>query len=339
MPVRPLNVHRFARIPPALEALPLNAQSMARGYRQVVESDLSLITAVICTRNRADLIAGAVQSVLANEDDAFELVVIDQSDSGATRQALETVLHDPRLRYVHTTKVGLSAAYNAAVALGGGEIFAFTDDDCLAPADWLTCVRREFAREADVDLVYGQVEAPAQLAKLPGVVPTLAFPRRRRISAQDGFIVAGMGANFAARRRAFCTAGGFDEVLGGGGALRSSQDYDFQFRLFRASGVSVLSPDLRVVHLGHRTPEQWPQTMLAYGVGDGAFYMKHLRCGDLLAGKILFLRVTRELAKAVYVPIARRRRYSTIYLAGLLRGSRESFRFGVNRRQRLYVAR
>ncbi|MEO6044649.1 MAG: glycosyltransferase [Tepidiformaceae bacterium] len=297
------------------------------------------ISAVICTRNRPDLIGGAVQSVLANSDTNFELIVIDQSDTNATREALSPVIDDPRLRYVHTTRVGLSSAYNSGVALGRGELFAFTDDDCLAPRDWLTCIRREFAEEADVDLVYGEVVAPPHLSRLPGVVPALIFPMRRRLSAQDGFLVAGMGANFAVRKRAFLTAGLFDEVLGGGGPLRSSQDYDFQFRLFRASGVSVLSPNVRVTHLGHRTPGEWSKTSLAYGVGDGAFYMKHLRCGDLLAGRMLLTRVAREAAKAALFPIVRHHRHSTTYLSGLIRGSCNSFRFSIDRRQRLYVAR
>jgi glycosyltransferase involved in cell wall biosynthesis len=304
---------------------------------KVVIMTNATLSAVICTRNRADLIAGAVSSVLENDDMDFELIVIDQSDSGDTSDALVALKDDPRLRYVHTTKVGLSAAYNTALALGDGDLFAFTDDDCLAPRDWLTKIRLEFARDPELDLVYGVVEAPAELLRLPGIVPTISFPKRQRISRRDDFLIAGMGANFAARRKAFETAGYFDEVLGGGGPLRSSQDFDLQFRLFRASGVSAVSPDFRVTHLGYRSPELWPQTMRAYGIGDGAFYMKHVRCGDGRACRILAGRMVLETIRTVGKPLLRHRRHSTEYLRGLVVGSWRSFGFSVDRRQRLYV--
>ncbi len=317
--------------------LPFNGLSTRLSQHDQMKE--ATISAVICTRNRPDLIPGAVQSVLENDDANFELLVIDQSDSNSTRDALVHLFGDTRLRYVHTTKVGLSAAYNAAVQQSRGELFAFTDDDCIAPANWVHSFRTEFEKEQDVDLIYGQVHAPQRLSCLPGVVPVLPFPERKRISARDGFFVSGMGANFGARKRAFRIAGGFDEVLGGGGELRSSQDFDFQFRLFRAAGVSVLTPDIQVEHLGHRTPEQWRVTMRAYGVGDGAFYMKHVRCGDLLAGRLLVSKLVREAAKVVLFPFLRRRRQPTEYLAGLLEGTRKSFGFGVDRDARVYVAR
>lgn len=303
-------------------------------------SKLPRISAVICTRNRAELIAGAVQSVLANDHPCFELIIIDQSDGDDTRRALDGLAGDPRLRYFHTTQAGLSGAYNAAVRAGRAQLLAFTDDDCIAPPDWLTAVQREFDSDPEADLVYGQVRAPVELRDAAlGIVPQLLFPSRRRLSVRDGFVVAGMGANFAARRRAFEAVGGFDEMLGGGGPLRSSQDFDFQFRLFRASRVSVLSPDLNVLHYGLRTSAQWPQTNLAYGVGDGAFYMKHVRCGDLLAGRLLARQFLLEAARTVWKPLVRRKRHSPAYLRGLVVGSWKSFHFGVDRRRRLYVAR
>lgn len=297
---------------------------------------LPLLSAVICTRNRPDLIAFAVGSVLANDDPAFELVVIDQSDTGASRRALAAFAADNRLRYVHTPRPGLSAAYNRAVREARGDLLAFTDDDCIAPPDWLATVRAEFARDPGADLVYGEVRAAAGL---PGTIPALRFARRRRIGPCDGFVIAGMGANFAARRRAFNAIGGFDEVLGGGGPLRSSQDFDFQFRLFRSSRVSVLSPALAVTHYGVRNDTQWPATRLAYGIGDGAFYMKHVRCGDLLAARLLGKILLLETARTLLKPVLRRQRHPIDYFRGVLEGAWKSFGFAVDRRRRLYTAR
>jgi len=299
-------------------------------------SEQALASAVICTRNRPDMIERAVRSVLENEDDAFELVVVDQSSDDATRAALALHLDDPRLTYIHTTRVGLSAAYNTAIARSRGDIIAFTDDDCVAPRHWLRSIRSEFAKHPDVDLLYGEVRIP-QGAWQPGLhIPALRFEQSERLSQRDGFHVLGMGANFALRRRVAEDCAAFDEALGGGGPLRSSQDYDLQYRLFRRGLVSLATPEVGVDHYGLRNESQWPATLFAYGVGDGAFYMKHIRCLDLLALRLYLACVGRETARLV-VKRLRRSPHRSEYLKGLLRGGFGSFRFPVDRRQRMYV--
>ncbi len=297
------------------------------------------LSAAICTRNRDDQIARAVESVLTNDYPNFELIVVDQSDSDATRRALDGLIRAyPNLRYVHTTRVGLSSAYNTAISRTTGDLIAFTDDDCVAPRDWLRQVERAFVENPDADLLYGQVLAPAELRGAPGVLPELPIPALRRISRRDGFQIFGMGACFAARRQLFNDIGGFDEVLGGGGPLRSSQDFDLQYRVYKAGLVTLLAPDVKVDHYGLRTRADWPKTLVAYGVGDGGFYMKHARCGDLFAAWLIIGRLANQTPRQL-VKAALRRPYAGDYLRGMVRGLRESFKFRVDRDSRLYVAR
>ena len=47
-------------------------------------SEPTPVSAVICTRNRPDLIGTAVASVLANTYPTFDLLVVDQSTDGRT---------------------------------------------------------------------------------------------------------------------------------------------------------------------------------------------------------------------------------------------------------------
>lgn len=298
------------------------------------------LTAVICTRNRPAGIGRAVSSVLGNDHPDFDLIVIDQSDTDATRDALaDLITAHPNLTYVHTTRVGLSAAYNAAIARAAGELIAFTDDDCVAPPDWLQQVERAFAEAQDADLLYGQVMAPADLNGVPGVLPTLPITRTRRLSRRHGFRIYGMGANFAARRRLFERIGGFDEVLGGGGPLRSSQDFDLQYRVYRAGLVTLLTPTVRVDHYGLRARADWPKTLTAYGVGDGGFYMKHLRCGDLYAGWLMARILVHQTVRVAVKPLLRRGQHRAEYLRGVLLGARQSYRFGIDPTRRLYITR
>ncbi len=300
------------------------------------------ISAVICTRNRPDLIGSAVASVLANTYEDFELLVVDQSDDGRTRDEVERLMAGhPNLRYLHTSTPGLSRAYNIGVRETSGAIIAFTDDDCVAPPDWIEQIARAFAGEPEAELLYGQVLLPAALATATargeGTVPTLPIERRRRLSRRDGFMIYGMGANFAARRRLFERIGGFDELLGGGGPLRSSQDFDLQYRAYVAGTVVLLCPEVRVDHYGFRSADQWPATLRAYGIGDGAFYWKHVRCGDLFALSLL-LRRTGRLAIREALNGIRRKPSMAIYLRSVFDGIRQSLQFPVDRHRRLYLA-
>jgi glycosyltransferase involved in cell wall biosynthesis len=298
-----------------------------------------LVSVVICTRNRPDLIGNAVASVLGNTYPNFEVLVVDQSDDGRTRHVVTELAASHRnLRYLHTNPPGLSRAYNVGVRETTGQILAFTDDDCIAPPHWLDRVVAAFQSEPEADMLYGQVLLPESLAGTPHEVPTLEIRHPRRLSWRDGFQVYGMGANFAARRRLFERIGGFDEALGGGGPLKSSQDFDFQFRVYRAGAVVLLRPDVAVDHYGVRTSEQWPATLRAYGMGDGAFYFKHVRCWDFLALRLLFGRIARIAAREALSASGLRRRPSlAAYLSACFAGIRESLRYPVDRQTRLYL--
>ncbi len=188
------------------------------------------VSAIICTRNRGDKIASAVTSVLGCDHPSFDLTIIDQSTDDLTRDAVATIsATDPRLRYVHSTEPGLSRAYNNGVRRTTGEILVFTDDDCLVEPDWITNIVKAFEVEPDGDLLYGRVIAAGESDEDIARTPALDLEAPERLAKGEGFKVWGMGANFAARRRLFDRAGFFDEMLGGGGPLWSSQDYDLEY--------------------------------------------------------------------------------------------------------------
>jgi GT2 family glycosyltransferase len=186
-------------------------------------------------------------------------------------------------------------------------------------------------------MLYGQVLRPAALADCTDIIPTLAFSTPRRFSRKDGFKVYGMGANFACRRRLFERIGYFDEILGGGGPLRSSQDFDLQYRAYLGGTVVLLSPTVKIDHYGVRTRQEWPATERAYGIGDGAFYFKHIRCGDAFALWLLVSRLALMTTKDLLRSVLKKPTHGE-YLRSVLRGIWMSHRFGVDRGRRIYQA-
>lgn len=301
------------------------------------------LSVVICTRDRPDTIGQAVESVCECEYPVFDLHIMDQSTNGQTREIIQRLTEKYAgkctIHYHFLEKAGLSRAYNAGVRVSTGEIIACTDDDVIVPSDWLTQIDRAFSADPEAGLLYGQVLIPASLvqAEREGlIVPHLPIARRERLIKGEGFRVFGMGANMALRRSAFTRVGGFDEALGGGGPLRSSQDFDYAYRIYRSGMAVLLVPEVKVDHYGTRTSDQWPGTMTAYGIGDGAFYSKHIRCGDAFALYLFSKVVALSLARNAKAFALKGRRQPDEYTANLFNGIRMGSKFAIDREHRLY---
>jgi hypothetical protein len=202
------------------------------------------------------------------------------------------------------------------------------------PTDWITTIAAAFRAEPDGDLLYGQV-VPLQADD--ALTPLLRIDKPEKLSRSTGYRVFGMGANFAARRKLFTSIGGFDQVLGGGGPLRSSQDYDLAYRTYQSGSVILLRPEVTLRHDGRREAEDWPILLKNYGTGDGAFYTKHVRCLDPFAAWLFAKVLTKSAAQSVIKPILKRDSANVPYFKGLIAGVRGSFKFKVDRARRLYV--
>jgi glycosyltransferase involved in cell wall biosynthesis len=314
----------------------LNAPFDARSEMQ--NSPRPYVSAVICTRNRPDKIGNAVESVLANTYPNFGLAIIDQSTNSETEAiSLRVGERDRRMRYQRMSKSGLSRAYNRAIASTTGPIIAFTDDDCLVPSDWIEKIVTAFEEQHDGELIYGQVLPAYPENGGDALTPLLRIDKPERLDRASGFRVFGMGANFAARRSLFERVGTFDEVLGGGGPLKSSQDFDLAYRAYRRNAAILLRPEVIVRHDGRREREDWPALLRAYGFGDGAFYSKHVRCRDPYAAWLAAKNFGVMSAKFVAKRAVGRRPAEIDYLSGFVQGVRGGLNFGVDRATLLYT--
>lgn len=301
------------------------------------------LSVVVCTRNRHETIGQAVESIAQCDYRDFDIHIMDQSTNDLTKQIVEALaekyVNTCAILYHHLKRAGLSAAYNSGMRACEGEIIAFTDDDVIVPGDWLKQIEAVFEREKDAGLLYGQVLVPKDMEGEVAkgiIVPALTFEKYERLSQKEGFRVFGMGANMAIRRTLLDLVGGFDEALGGGGPLRSSQDFDFAYRTYRFGSVIVLAPDVKVDHYGTRTQEQWPATMKNYGIGDGAFYAKHIRCGDRQAFWMLANLMVRSRLREIRNTLKTCRWQEDTYGRHLMVGYRDSKAFDIDRKYRLY---
>lgn len=305
----------------------------------MVLSDGPRVAVCVATRGRGAAIAPTLESLARLDHDSFRVIIVDQGPDERARVAYVTsVGADPRFTYMRSDTVGSSIARNVAIDLAISPILAFTDDDCVVPRDWLTLIEGTFRDHPDVWMLCGAV-IPGEHDALAGAIPAFTPRHARKItSAWVKYRTRGIGANLAVRRAGLATVGGFDEVLGAGGPLKSCEDGDMVYRFLRL-GLAVLEvPVPAVIHNGFRT---WPELRtLSRGalMACGADCMKHLRLGDpAILPTLLFLWLFRTIRWSNVFHL--RRPVGAALFIEFARGMVVSFRYGVDRQSRTYVPR
>lgn len=89
------------------------------------------ISVIIPTYNRAHLISRAIQSVLDQSYQDFEIIVLDDCSTDDTEELIkELKKKDERIRYIrHEKNKGPAAARNSGIKAAKGEYIAFQDSD------------------------------------------------------------------------------------------------------------------------------------------------------------------------------------------------------------------
>ncbi|ATE64032.1 glycosyltransferase [Rhizorhabdus dicambivorans] len=131
------------------------------------KADETLISVIMPAWNRADRIAAAIRSVLAQSHAKFELLVVDDGSSDGTAEIAAAFASDPRVKVILGSHGGVSAARNLGLEAATGEIVAYLDSD-NSWKSWFLDVMALFMVSEGLDCAYSGIALRDELNQLTG---------------------------------------------------------------------------------------------------------------------------------------------------------------------------
>jgi glycosyltransferase involved in cell wall biosynthesis len=208
------------------------------------------VSVVVPAYNAEQYIRECLDSILAQEVPALEVIVVDDGSTDGTRKRVAEF--GARVRYVWQPNSGeCSAPRNHGARIARHEFLPFFDaDDVMCPGK-LAAQLEVLERQPAVELVVSDYvnfdhsgdSAASHFATCPALLAAARFAgdgndavlepiASNHLLVRENFCIA---SSPLFRRAAFLQVGGFDETL------RASEDFDLVYRIARRAPIAVLS--------------------------------------------------------------------------------------------------
>lgn len=228
------------------------------------------VSVIIPTYNRATMVCECVASVLAQDNVALEVVIVDDCSPDDTKTRIEERFGaDSRVKYIRNEKNSFQAvSRNNGAKIASGEFLLFLDDDNILGANALKTLVDELGKDPKLGLV-----APMAVHKRPGkenLVWSLGsdfnrwtsqpkdncpnLPLEKLPPEPKTYPTSYYPNGFMVPRTAYDAVGGFDETY-----EQIFEESDFGWKIREAGYEAVISTVARTDHLGFLEPGCVPE--------------------------------------------------------------------------------
>lgn len=160
------------------------------------------ISVIIPVFNGERYIGEAIESVLAQEGQPVEIIVVNDGSTDRTAEVLGSFAN---VRSIHQPHRGISAARNSGIRCASGVWLAFLDADDLWTRDKLKAQTALLRTDPDLDMIFGYVEQFFS--------PELAESLKGRIQFAEGSMPGYIPGTMLVRKESFLKVGLFNEAF------------------------------------------------------------------------------------------------------------------------------
>lgn len=211
-----------------------------------------MISVVVCTFNRVDLLRGCLESLIGQSVEPREVIVVNNNSTDETATWLEEFIQThPLFNVVFEPKQGLSHARNAGLVHAKGRYIAYLDDDGVADPNWVRGIQKTIEEVGEEFVAFGSAYFPFYQDSKPKWFADrfgtwYGGPTIR--SYMGGECIC--GGNMVLRKDILESVGGFSPDFGMRGTVRSfGEESEVHLKLKKLGLKTCYSPYFPIRHL------------------------------------------------------------------------------------------
>lgn len=237
------------------------------------------ISVVLATFNRKPKLMQTLHSLTSQTCSPQEIIVVDNGSTDGTGEFLKEISEEnPIIKplFHGLGNIGPAKARNLGATRAFGEILAFTDDDCIAPPEWIEAFEKAF-QDDSLCAVGGYLEAASETLKNNIFARYESFHEHRQYHVSDSSYISTQTNelpfqtnNIAYRRSDFLELGGFDDSFG----LIPGEDGDLKERALK-TGKKFLYIPVKMTHMQDYTFKRFWNQSKSRGASIMEYRVRH----------------------------------------------------------------
>lgn len=221
---------------------------------------------ILCTLNRKELAKKSILSIIQQDSNDFEIIVVDQSE---IEEEKEFTILDKRVKYIHSTKRGLSYNRNIGIRASKGEYICLMDDDATYDKNALVEIDKVIDRE-NIDIISGVVLDPINKVRF-----LKGMNRNNSFFIKENEVMSYCSSASLVLSSRFVKELLFDESFGVGVHWGCAEEVDLVLRLLYKGAKILYVPTFLVFHPSVDKQNLQLNKSISYSLGYGAVCAKH----------------------------------------------------------------
>ncbi len=250
-----------------------------------------MITVLICTYNRGDLINNTLRSLIQGQTQlADEIIVVNGGGQNDCSSAI--ALWQTQCNYlieIKTENINLANSRNIGLKAAQGDLVLMTDDDAEVFPDWIAQMQTAHMHYPDAGCIGGEVVDRGGDTILSRLADAITFPKYDTV--KEVRTVPGVNCSY---KRKVLEAIGPQDI-----SLFRGEDVDFNWRVIQAGFKVLYVPDIKVYHY-HRST--WKGLFNQHYMYGRAYYRVRKKWPNMYSAYPRHIKSVKMLIKAMYLP-------------------------------------
>jgi len=200
----------------------------------------SLVTVILPCYNGARWVSRAIESILVQIYENFELIIIDDGSTDNSKERIVPFLCDKRVCYIYQANRGFSGAINSGIKASSGELIGFIGQDDVWVPNKIELQQKFLSEHQNIDLVfspYYSMDSQGQIFRtINAKIPVF---RTKEELVTELFLGNFIGfETVLVKRKCFDEVGFFDE------RMTAFSDHDMWLRIVEKFNIGYFNQNL-----------------------------------------------------------------------------------------------